>query len=494
MSALVSFAIPSGGILNGQGSQLDIGAATSKDTPFANSISFAEAIAEVEAQFEGAQPGIGLDQTDGSIPLPLQAFEDLLNELKLLEDQATAGLGGVLEGSGLPETPLLEALQNAGALPEDISITQIGALSDRLSSFLSGATPQALNAQPIVTVEPNAFASLLNADDTLNAAQNPFQALGDLDSVLVEENTRLSALANRVDTTNLRLTAEQTQVLPENVTLSANNTTSEIGSFSSSGLTALNFQGGQRSNLLLQGATSDASQGGFEIDSEFSLTSSQSSGNQSNSLQQLAAALGATASSEEAAALLNQNGATNPQQQQQQASTQPLQYSSQQFVSNTLPSLQADISRHVAAGNSEFRVRLNPEELGRLDIRLIQQDDGTTTARVIVERPETFDLLNRDLRALERSLQGSGLKLSSEGIDLSFQDKSNNDGNNGFAQNLNSDSSAGEQRQSSADDALADDDQSSGPLLIDDLDIEANPIIAQTIYAQYQPGRLNIEV
>ncbi|MEM8839032.1 MAG: flagellar hook-length control protein FliK, partial [Pseudomonadota bacterium] len=114
---------------------------------------------------------------------------------------------------------------------------------------------------------------------------------------------------------------------------------------------------------------------------------------------------------------------TQLQPSSQQAQSNPsFQLASSAFANETLPSLTAQISKNVAGGLDQFRIQLNPVDLGRVDVRLTNLEDGSVNARIIVDRPETLDLFNRDLRALERTLQQSGLKLSPDGIDLSLAD------------------------------------------------------------------------
>ena len=79
--------------------------------------------------------------------------------------------------------------------------------------------------------------------------------------------------------------------------------------------------------------------------------------------------------------------------------------------------LNAHISRAVSDGRQEFTMRLDPPELGKLMVRLQFSDSGTIRAQVLVQRPETLDLLQRDLRGLERALEAGGHKLDG-GIDL----------------------------------------------------------------------------
>lgn len=71
------------------------------------------------------------------------------------------------------------------------------------------------------------------------------------------------------------------------------------------------------------------------------------------------------------------------------------------------------IRKAVGAGEDRIRIRLHPAELGQIDVKLKLGADGLVKAIIWVEKPETFDLLQKDARGLERALQEAGLKTDS---------------------------------------------------------------------------------
>jgi Meckel syndrome type 1 protein len=60
-------------------------------------------------------------------------------------------------------------------------------------------------------------------------------------------------------------------------------------------------------------------------------------------------------------------------------------------------------------------VALEPEELGRVEIRIERGAEGNAV-QVLAERPETLALLQRDARELDRALQGAGLAVGDGGL------------------------------------------------------------------------------
>jgi flagellar hook-length control protein FliK len=82
------------------------------------------------------------------------------------------------------------------------------------------------------------------------------------------------------------------------------------------------------------------------------------------------------------------------------------------------------IAAHAQGGKTHFEIRLDPPELGRIDVRLDVDGAGQVTSHLRVDRAETLDLLRRDAPALERALQQAGLKTSDSGLQFSLRDQS----------------------------------------------------------------------
>lgn len=68
--------------------------------------------------------------------------------------------------------------------------------------------------------------------------------------------------------------------------------------------------------------------------------------------------------------------------------------------------------------DKSMTLHLDPPELGRVDVRLEFGPDKTIKAHMVVEKPETYLMLQRDAFVLERALQGAGLEAG--GSSLSF--------------------------------------------------------------------------
>ena len=108
-------------------------------------------------------------------------------------------------------------------------------------------------------------------------------------------------------------------------------------------------------------------------------------------------------------------------QSEQASMLRPLQAS---YPSNpiNLANMAIEIVRNFNAGINRFQIRLDPPELGRIDIRMQMDDGGNLNARLTVERPDTLDFLQRDARALERALAQAGLDSSRTNLEFSLKE------------------------------------------------------------------------
>jgi len=76
-------------------------------------------------------------------------------------------------------------------------------------------------------------------------------------------------------------------------------------------------------------------------------------------------------------------------------------------------------------GNRQFEIRLDPGNLGRIDVTIDVTKDGSITARLVVEKSETLDQLRRDAGSLEKAFSELGLKTDGGGMsfELARQDR-----------------------------------------------------------------------
>jgi flagellar hook-length control protein FliK len=101
----------------------------------------------------------------------------------------------------------------------------------------------------------------------------------------------------------------------------------------------------------------------------------------------------------------------------------------------SISGLPVAIAARAVAGSNQFDIRLDPPELGRIDVQLNVDGNGQVTSHVTVDRPETLTLLQSQQPQLERALEQAGLKTADNGLQFSLRDQSfagaNTGGNSG---------------------------------------------------------------
>lgn len=86
-----------------------------------------------------------------------------------------------------------------------------------------------------------------------------------------------------------------------------------------------------------------------------------------------------------------------------------------------LPQIAFELGRQIEGGNTRFQIRLDPPELGRIDVRMEIDHSGNVNARLTVEKAETLDLMQRDQRGLERALQQAGIDAGKTNLEFSLK-------------------------------------------------------------------------
>lgn len=85
--------------------------------------------------------------------------------------------------------------------------------------------------------------------------------------------------------------------------------------------------------------------------------------------------------------------------------------------------LAVTIAARASQGATRFDIRLDPAELGRIDVQLTVDRDGYVKSKLVVEKQETLDLLQRDQRNLERVLTQAGVQTSEGSLEFSLKDQ-----------------------------------------------------------------------
>jgi flagellar hook-length control protein FliK len=80
-----------------------------------------------------------------------------------------------------------------------------------------------------------------------------------------------------------------------------------------------------------------------------------------------------------------------------------------------------EIVRRFDGESTRFEVRMDPPELGRVEVRLEVSRDHRVTAMVAADTPQALSELVRHARELEQSLQSAGLELGEDGLSFDLR-------------------------------------------------------------------------
>jgi flagellar hook-length control protein FliK len=93
--------------------------------------------------------------------------------------------------------------------------------------------------------------------------------------------------------------------------------------------------------------------------------------------------------------------------------------------------LALEIAASARSGKSRFEIRLDPADLGRIDVRIDVDRNGQVTSHLRVEKPETLSMLRQDAPHLQRALDDAGFKTGNGGLQFSLRDQSSSGQNSG---------------------------------------------------------------
>jgi flagellar hook-length control protein FliK len=96
-----------------------------------------------------------------------------------------------------------------------------------------------------------------------------------------------------------------------------------------------------------------------------------------------------------------------------------------------LSGLALEIAVSAKSGKSSFEIRLDPADLGRIDVRIDVDRNGQVTSHLTVEKPETLSMLRQDAPQLQRALDDAGFKTGTDGLQFSLRDQSSSGQNSG---------------------------------------------------------------
>lgn len=81
------------------------------------------------------------------------------------------------------------------------------------------------------------------------------------------------------------------------------------------------------------------------------------------------------------------------------------------------------IKRGAAEGIDKISIKLDPGNLGKVEVKMEVGHDGRLTAVIAADKPETLAMLQRDAASLEQSLRDAGLKTDTGSLNFTLRDQ-----------------------------------------------------------------------
>ena len=86
------------------------------------------------------------------------------------------------------------------------------------------------------------------------------------------------------------------------------------------------------------------------------------------------------------------------------------------------------ITKAMREGMDKINIQLRPASLGRIDVELQMGPDGKVVTTITADNRQTLDLLQRDARSLERSLQDAGLQADAGSMSFNLREQNDRGG------------------------------------------------------------------
>ena len=147
----------------------------------------------------------------------------------------------------------------------------------------------------------------------------------------------------------------------------------------------------------------------------------------------------------DAASVSNINGPNSLSQLSQSAKANPSSAARQPHTPPIpMEQVSVQIQRAVLSGNDKINIKLHPAHLGRVEVRLNIAADGQLSAIIMAEKPETLELLQRDIKGLEKALQQAGLDTNSNSFNFGLKQNSTQKGDPDLGPNNGHDDTSSE--------------------------------------------------
>ena len=86
--------------------------------------------------------------------------------------------------------------------------------------------------------------------------------------------------------------------------------------------------------------------------------------------------------------------------------------------------VKVNITKSAVKGVDNIEIKLKPEDLGHIEVKMQISKDGKLHAHIISSRPETMEILQREAGSLEKAFNDAGFDMDSGSLSFSFREGS----------------------------------------------------------------------
>lgn len=84
--------------------------------------------------------------------------------------------------------------------------------------------------------------------------------------------------------------------------------------------------------------------------------------------------------------------------------------------------VKVNITKSAVKGVDSIEIRLKPEDLGNIEIKMQISKDGKLQAHIVASRSETVEILQKDIQSLEKAFNDAGFELEDGALSFSFRE------------------------------------------------------------------------
>lgn len=84
--------------------------------------------------------------------------------------------------------------------------------------------------------------------------------------------------------------------------------------------------------------------------------------------------------------------------------------------------VKVNITKSAVKGVDKIDIRLKPEDLGHIEIKMQISKDGKLSAHIISSRPETMEILQKEMQSLQKAFNDAGFQTDDSALSFSFRE------------------------------------------------------------------------